>query len=97
MIFKVEKRIKDSKDKFTQVYEGNTKNCLIIDLKINTSYEIRLCWSYGNLVGSWTNIYNFKTYSIDSIDSIILNNLKKKWIFTKNIWMKWIYKNGITV
>jgi len=74
---------KDSENsKFMQVYEGNNTNCLIENLEGDTTYEIRICCVYNNLIGFYTKIQKIKT---SIIDSVILNGTGKQNEFEKKI------------
>ena len=76
--FKIEFR--NQNKKFEQIYEGNNKYYLIENLNKDTNYEIRICCIYNNLIGSWSEIKNVKT---KSIDSIILKESKREDEFIK--------------
>ena len=69
--------IKEEKEKFKIVYEGNKNNCLINNLKKNTNYEIRICSLYNNLIGLYSQIHKIKTLDIENIDSNILKESNK--------------------
>ena len=69
--------IKEEKEKFKIVYEGNKNNCSINNLKRNTNYEIRICSLYNNLIGLYSQIHKIKTLDIENIDSNILKESNK--------------------
>ena len=82
---------KDSENsKFMQVYEGNNTNCLIENLERNSTYEIRICCAYNDLIGFYTKIQKIKT---SIIDSVILNGTGKQKEFLKKIkeWTEYNY------
>ena len=87
--FKIEFR--NQNKKFEQIYEGNNKYYLIENLNKDTNYEIRICCIYNNLIGSWSEIKNVKT---KSIDSIILKESKREDEFIK-ILLEWMECKGI--
>ena len=58
--YKVEMRKKNKK--FSQVYSGSDKNCLIKNLKKDRDYEFRVCSFYNNLIGCWSQINLLKLY-----------------------------------
>ena len=82
--YKVEMR--KNKEKFNQVYEGNNLNCAIKELEEDTEYEFRICSFYDNKTGYWSVIQKVKT--MDSMDSIILKEQKRKNEFLKKI-LEW--------
>ena len=59
--YQVEIKKENGTESFKQVYEGNTLNCSIDNLKENTTYEIRICSLYNNLVSTWSQIQKIKT------------------------------------
>ena len=82
--FRVEIRSKKGKDKFTQVYEGNQTNCLIDNLLLDTTYEVRIASIYDDSILSlWSPIKEVKTLNIDSV---ILNESKSVNEFLKKIY-----------
>ena len=66
--YRIEIRKENSKDEFTQIYEGNENNYLV-DNKIekNTNYEIRICSFYKDIISNWSDICKIKTKNIDSL------------------------------
>jgi len=83
--YKVEIRKENSDEKFIQKYEGSENNCLVNNLNVNTTYEIRICCFYNNLIGPWSKKHKIKTKYL-LYESIILKdeieniNLIKGWI-----------------
>jgi len=61
-------------ENFNQVYFDSNTNCLITNLKSDTTYEIKICCFYNNREGEWSEIKNVKT----NIDSIILRESKRE-------------------
>ena len=76
--FIAEIRMAESKQNFTQVYEGYKNNCFIDKLNTNTTYEIRIGTVYKE-IKAWSEIQEFKT---DIFNSAILkeSNQKKEFI-----------------
>ena len=74
--YRMEMRKENSKDEFFQIYEG-ADNSYIVNKQIekNTSYEIRICSIYNDLMSNWSNIYKIKT---NSFEGIILNEIQKE-------------------
>ena len=70
-IFIVEIRKENSKNDFTQVYEGPDYNCFINNLDSFTKYEIRICSIFNGINSSWSKIEKVITDFIK--ESIILN------------------------
>ena len=64
--FRVEKREEKENEKFIKIYEGNNLNCLINKLNKNTSYEIRICCVFNDLIGRWSKIHKTKTLNVNS-------------------------------
>ena len=96
--FRLQIRKANENENFSQIYEGNNTNYLITNLNINTSYEIRICCVYKNLIGSWCKIHNVKT---SSPASIILEESKREKEFLQKIYewcgyssMKLIYRGS---
>ena len=83
--YKVEIRKDNKKEKFVQIYEGTNTNYLIDNLIKNTSYEIRICSVYNDIMSNWTEIQKVKT---KDFDSIILRESQKENEFFKKI-MEW--------
>ena len=77
--------LRKENDKFNKVYEGNNKNCLLENLAYNTNYEFRICSSYNNSNGNWTEIQKIKT---NEFDSIILKESKRENEFISKI-LEW--------
>jgi len=67
--FKVEIKEKANNkiEEFKEIYKGENNNCIIEKLKRNTSYEIRICCFYDDLIGNWSEIKEIKTLDIDSL------------------------------
>ena len=57
MKFRIEMRKEDSKDEFSQIYEGNENNYLVNNINKKTNYEIRICSIYKDIISNWTNIH----------------------------------------
>ena len=57
MKFRIEMRKDDSKDEFSQIYEGNENNYLVNNINKKTNYEIRICSIYKDIISNWTNIH----------------------------------------
>ena len=72
--FKIEMR--EEKEKFIQIYEGNETNYNIKNLKIKTNYEFRINSFYDDLIGCWSEIKKIKT--LLDIDNIKLKESKKE-------------------
>ena len=69
--------LKNSEDeKFNQVYFGKESSCLIDNLKPNKNYKIRICCSYSNIDGEWSEFQEIKTKN--NVDSIILNETNRE-------------------
>ena len=83
--YKVEIRKDNKKEKFVQIYEGTNTNYLIDNLIKNTSYEVRICSIYNDIMSNWTEIQKVKT---KDFDSIILRESQKENEFFKKI-MEW--------
>ena len=74
--FKIEIRKENSKDEWVQIYEGNEYNYLVKNkIEKNTSYEIRICSYYKDIISDWTDIHKVKT---NNYISIILNETEKE-------------------
>jgi len=71
----------ESKQNFTQVYEGYKNNCFIDKLNPNTTYEIRIGTVYKE-IKAWSEIQEFKT---DTLNSAILKESNQKKEFIKKI------------
>ena len=67
--------LKEENIKFISMYEGKENNCIIDNLKENTKYSIRICSIYNNIKSNYSEIYDIKT---NSLDSIILNKTERK-------------------
>ena len=72
----IEIRKDNKKDNFTKIYEGNNINFLIQDLSEYTDYEVRICCSCYDFIGSWSTIKKVRTSYKNY--SIILEQSKKK-------------------
>ena len=81
--YKVE--IRKENDNFNLGYEDNNNYCTINNLDQGTNYEFRICSFYNNLMSNWTEIYKIET---GIIDSVILNQKKKKNIYLNKI-LEW--------
>ena len=64
---KVEIKPENEKD-FIGVYEGKETYCFIRNLQLSTTYEVRICSIYKDLIGTWSKIQKVTTL----IDSSIL-------------------------
>ena len=76
--------IKKKNKNFKRIYEGGENSCKIENLKNKTEYELRICTTYNEVIGDWTEIKTFKTSEI-SCDNIILLESKKKSEYLKKI------------
>ena len=93
---------KENEKKFNKVYEGYNTYSLIDNLNEDTSYEIKICVIYNDLIGECSKIEKFKTSNMDfNIDSIILDESKKKYEYLKKIYewsgytkMKLLYRGS---
>ena len=75
--YRIEMRKENSKDDFTQIYEGKDNNFIADkNLEKNTNYEIRICSIYQDIISHWTEIQKIKTKNFD-IDSNILSELER--------------------
>ena len=84
--FKVEIKRKDINEKFIQVYEGNNQNCLVDDLQIGTTYEVRILSIYNDSIMSpYSPIQKVKTLNVDSN---ILRESKRQKEFSEILY-KW--------
>ena len=86
--FRVELRKEKTKEKFEQVYEGNSTEFIVQNSK-NTNYEIRICSFYNGLCSNWSEIKKIKTNDLVLIDSVILRESKNEEKFLDIIY-KWI-------
>ena len=91
--YRIEIRKENMKEKFYKIYEGKENNYLIDKLDKNTSYEIRLCSIYKDLIGNWSQIYKVKTKNID-IDSLILSETERGEEFIKKLY-EWTGYKGM--
>jgi len=74
--YRIEIRKENSKDEFEQIYEGNENNYLVSDkIEKNTTYEIRICSIYKDIISNWSDIHKIKT---KNLDCLILNGLEKE-------------------
>ena len=75
--YRIEIRKENSKEDFSQIYEGNENNYLVNNnLVKNTNYEIRICSLYKDIISNWSDIHKIKTKNFD-IDSNILSEIEK--------------------
>ena len=74
--YQVEIKKENGTESFKQVYEGNTLNCSIDNLKENTTYEIRICSLYNNLVSPWSQMQKIKTSKINANERQFIINPK---------------------
>ena len=75
--YRIEIRKENSKEDFSQIYEGNENNYLVNNnLVKNTNYEIRICSLYKDIISNWSDIHKIKTKNLD-IDSNILSEIEK--------------------
>ena len=81
--YKVE--IRKINDNFKEVYQGNNTNCFIDNLMNSTTYEVRICCLYKNMIGEWSQPATFET---DFIESIILKETNKQKEYINKI-LKW--------
>ena len=82
--YKIE--LKNNEDtKFNQVYFGKESSCLIDNLKPNKNYKIRICCSYNNIDGEWSEFQEIKTKNND-VDSIILSETNRENEFIRKIY-----------
>ena len=72
--YKIE--IRKENEKFNQINAENNTNYLIDNLDKNTSYEIRICSVYKDIISNWSKTYKIKSKNLN-IDSIILVELEK--------------------
>ena len=82
--FKVEIR-KSNDENYKEVYQGNNSNFQINNLSSNTTYLIRICSLYKNIIGEWTEPQKVNT---SAVDSLILNESNKEEEFTNKI-LEW--------
>ena len=93
--FNVEIRKENSNEKFKQIYEGSNKYCLIDNLIMDTSYEIRIYSIYDSVTSQKALIKNIKTSKCNfNCDSIILKESSRKNEFLKKIY-EWSGYNGL--
>ena len=85
--YKVETRKEDIDDKFELKYEGKETTCLINNLDINVSYEVRIGIIYDNIP---SNYYEIKKVETKQLNSAILNESNKSKEFLDKIqeWTK---------
>ena len=82
--YRIEIRKENSKDEFTQIYEGKEDNHLIKDkIEKNTTYELRICSFYKDIISNWSNIHKIKT---KNFDCLILDGLEKQDEYLKKIY-----------
>ena len=70
------------------------KNYKIINLELDTNYQIRINCINNNLIGNWSEIVRFKTF--DNFDSIILKESGRKKEFLSKI-HEWIGNKNMTL
>ena len=85
--YKVETRKEDIDDKFELKYEGKESTCLINNLDINVTYEVRIGIIYDNIP---SNYYEIKKVETKQLNSAILNESNKSKEFLDKIqeWTK---------
>ena len=86
----LEIRKENSKEEFTQIYEGNADNYLVNKLDKNTNYEIRICSTYKEIISHWSDIHKIKT---KNLDCNILNETERGNEFLEKIYEWTGYKN----
>ena len=65
--YKLEIRKENSKEDFNQIYEGKDNNFFVNnELEKNTSYEIRICSIYNDIISQWSDIYKIITKNYES-------------------------------
>ena len=52
---------KEKENNFSEAFKGNSYNCKIENLSENTNYEIKICMSYNNYAGPWSEIQKIQT------------------------------------
>ena len=72
-------------EQFNQVYFGKESSFLIKNIKENQNYKIRICCSYKNIDGEWSEIREVKTKE-NIVDSIILKESNREKEFIKKIY-----------
>ena len=87
--FKYKVEMRKENENFIKVYEDINNNCSIDNLDINTNYEFRICLTYNDIIGKWSQIYKVKTLNLIA-DSIILKESKREKELLKIIqdWIK---------
>ena len=88
--YRLEIRKENSKEEFTQIYEGNADNYLVNKLDKNTNYEIRICSIYKEIISHWSDIHKIKT---KNLDCNILNETERGNEFLEKIYEWTGYKN----
>ena len=89
--YRIEIRKENSKDEFTQIYEGNENNYLVKEkIEKNTTYELRICSIYKDIISNWSDIHKIKT---KNLDSLILNELEKENEYLEKIYEWTGYKH----
>ena len=78
-------------EKFYKVYEGINSNCSINNLKNDTEYQFRICSTYFDICGSWSEI---KTIRTNSVHSAILAESKREKEFLRKIF-EWSGHNNM--
>ena len=85
--YKIEVRLENSNEKLGKFYESNNNNFLVDNLTEGGTYNIRICCSYNNCDGEWSDFQKIKT-EIYNCDSVILESSKRKNEFIKRI-LEW--------
>ena len=89
--YRIEIRKENSKDEFSQIYEGNENNYLVKDkIEKNTTYELRICSFYKDIISNWSDIHKIKT---KNLDCLILNGLEKENEYLQKIYEWTGYKS----
>ena len=89
--YRIEIRKENKNAKFNNIYEGNNTKYVIDHLDNNSYYEIRICSTYNDLIGYWSQIKTVKTLEYDSI---ILRQSQRGEEFLKKIY-EWTGFRGI--
>ena len=80
--------MKKGEDNYKEVYQGADNNCLINNLIECSSYKIRICCVYNDIIGDYS-----QSKEVIIINSLILIESKRQKEFLENIF-KWSgYKN----
>ena len=79
--------MKKERKKFKEIQQGKNTNYKIVDLKVNTNYDLRICTIYDDLIGPWIKINKIKTLDYDyNCDSEILSESKRKNEFLQKLY-----------